>query len=189
MRIISGIFKGRIIKAPKAIRPSEDRVRKAFFDIIGDISGLSFLELFAGSGAMGLEALSRGAARVVFVEKDTQAVKAIEKNISGLFNTGTDLTSLQRPQTSLIHKDCLEAVTFFAKNKDKFDLIFLDPPYYMALAEKTLQRLEDCDILTTLGFVIIQHFKKDRLPQQQGQLVLFKQSQYGDTLLSFYRKQ
>jgi 16S rRNA (guanine966-N2)-methyltransferase len=96
---------------------------------------------------------------------------------------------MKRPSACLIHKDCMEAVTFFAKNKDKFDLIFLDPPYYMGLAEKTLQRLEDYDILTPSGFVIIQHFKKDRLPEQQGQLILFKQSQYGDTLLSFYRKE
>jgi 16S rRNA (guanine(966)-N(2))-methyltransferase RsmD len=189
MRIITGRYKGRAIKAPKDIRPSEDRVRKAFFDIIGDISGLSFLELFAGSGAMGLEALSQGAARVVFVEKDTQAVKAIKENISALFEPDAALSAMQRPQVCLIHKDCLEAVMFFAKNKEKFDLIFLDPPYYVDLAEKTLQRLEDYDILTASGFVIIQHFKKDRLPQKQGQLVLFKQSQYGDTLLSFYKKE
>ena len=189
MRIITGRYKGRIIKTPKGIRPTEDRVRKAFFDIIGDISGLSFLELFAGSGAMGLEALSRGAARVVFVEKDTQAAKTIEKNISDLLKPEAHLSLMQKPKALLIRKDALEAVTFFAKNKDDFDLIFLDPPYYMGLAEKTLQRLEDYDIFTHSGFVIIQHFKKDRLPQQQGQLVLFKQSQYGDTLLSFYRKE
>jgi 16S rRNA (guanine(966)-N(2))-methyltransferase RsmD len=184
MRIISGQFKGRMINVPQGIRPTEDRVRKAFFDIIGDIKDLSFLELFAGSGAMGLEALSLGAAELVFVEKDREAVKTIQDNLKSLLGQDT-----LRSKTEVIPLDVFQAIPLLAKNGKRFDLIFLDPPYYKGIAEKILQTLEDYVILSPLGCLGIQHFKKDRLPESQGKLVLFKQTRYGDTLLSFYRQE
>ena len=180
MRIITGQYKGRTIQAPKGIRPTEERVRKAFFDIMADVSGMSFLELFAGSGAMGFEALSQGASTVLFVEKDRQAVKAIEINLKKL-----GISS----QAELVCADVLQFIPVLAKNKRKFDLIFLDPPYYRGMAEKTLQILAEYDILQNPGYLIIQHFKRDPLPDRQGGFVLFKQSRYSDALLSFYRKE
>lgn len=203
MRIISGKYKGRAIKAPLHIRPTQDKVRKALFDILGDIQGLSFLELFAGSGAVGLEALSRGASESVLVENNRDALKAIEKNIAFL--------KIGFYQVWPLEAD--EAIKRFHKQKKKFDIIFLDPPYYKetrlgpgqnaeegsnsgpaadldgSLSKKTLQSLNDYDILSAKGLIIVQHFKKDQLPDTVGKLVLWRKSKYGDTLLSFYAKE
>ncbi|MFA6384990.1 MAG: 16S rRNA (guanine(966)-N(2))-methyltransferase RsmD [Candidatus Omnitrophota bacterium] len=181
MHIITGTYKGAQLKAPSGIRPSEDRVRKALFDILGDMSGLSFLELFAGSGSVGLEALSQGAKNVVFIEKDRAGIHAINGNIAVL-KRGTGVEGIE-----IYQDDAMDAVAKLSKRSRIFDVIFADPPYYKGLSEKILQSLDEYDILNRLsGFLIIQHFKKDPLPAKQGNLVLFKQAKYGDTLLSFY---
>ncbi|MFA5100571.1 MAG: 16S rRNA (guanine(966)-N(2))-methyltransferase RsmD [Candidatus Omnitrophota bacterium] len=181
MHIISGIYKGIALKVPAGIRPTEDRVRKALFDILGDMSGLSFLELFAGSGSVGLEALSQGAQSVVFIEKDRKGIHAIEANIAGL-KRDSDKAVIE-----VYQDDGLDAVLKLARRSRRFDVIFADPPYYKGLSEKILQSLDEYDILNHIsGFLIIQHFKKDPLPSKQGNLVLFKQSKYGDTVLSFF---
>ncbi|MDD5729808.1 MAG: 16S rRNA (guanine(966)-N(2))-methyltransferase RsmD [Candidatus Omnitrophica bacterium] len=182
MRIISGIYKGKAINTPKTIRPTQDKVRKALFDILGDIEGLSFLELFAGSGAVGLEALSAGVKEAVFVEKDRQAVRLIQENAGNLGQTPGS-----KPNVTVINKDVFDALPVFSRDKKIFDIIFLDPPYYQDLAKKTLQILGACDILSRYSYVIVQHFKKDTLPDQAGNLFIFKKSVYGDTLLSFYK--
>ena len=181
MHIISGIYKGVALKAPAGIRPTEDRVRKALFDILGDMSGLSFLELFAGSGCVGLEALSQGAQNLVLIEKDRAGIHAIEGNIACLKR------DLDKAVIEIYQDDAMDAVSKLSKRSRRFDVIFADPPYYKGLPEKILQSLDEYDILIHIsGFLIIQHFKKDPLPSKQGNLVLFKQSKYGDTVLSFY---
>ncbi|MCX5703656.1 MAG: 16S rRNA (guanine(966)-N(2))-methyltransferase RsmD [Candidatus Omnitrophica bacterium] len=178
MRIITGKYKGRVIKMPKGIRPTQDKARKALFDILGDIEGLSFLELFAGSGAVGIEALSQGAKEVIFVEKDRGCIEAIQAN----------LEVLEASAAQVIGLDTLEAIRRFSQKQEKFEVIFSDPPYYLDLAKKTLQILGAYDILAPNGFIVMQHFKKDELPIEQGQLRLLKEARYGDTLLSFYEK-
>jgi len=181
---------------PKGIRPTQDKVRKALFDILGDVDGLSFLELFAGSGAIGLEALSRGIRDLTLVEYNRECLLAIKKNIE----------SLQAKACSLYPKEAGEAIKALHKDKRKFDLVFLDPPYYKnkiprlrsglaatsdydSLAKKTLQTLSSYDILAPNGFIIVEHFKKDSLPDSIGNLSIFRQTGYGDTKLSFYRKE
>ena len=203
MRIISGKYKGRTIKMPKGIRPTQNKVRKALFDSLGEINGLSFLELFAGSGAVGFEALSQGAKEVVFVEKDRKCIEKIEENLSVLAFSRSRVLAL----------DALVAIKQLGKSGEKLDIIFLDPPYYKrkvprhyvsrsslgasgskvavmgeSLSKKTLQTLGAYDILALNGFIVVQHFKKDKLPGESGQLVLVKEARYGDTVLSFYRK-
>jgi len=203
MRIISGKYKGRTIKMPKGIRPTQNKVRKALFDILGEINGLSFLELFAGSGAVGFEALSQGAKEVVFVEKDRKCIEKIEENLSVLAFSRSRVLAL----------DALVAIKQLGESGEKLDIIFLDPPYYKrkvprhhasrssagdsgskvavmgeSLSKKTLQTLGAYDILAPNGFIVVQHFKKDNLPDRLGDLVLFKQARYGDTILSFYKK-
>ncbi len=196
MRIITGKYKGRVIKAPKGIRPTEDRVRKAFFDIMGDISGLSFLELFAGSGAMGLEALSRGVRKAVFVEREKRCCKIIQQNLRYVSRLASEPVSQFNRQTgklanwqTILNMDNVQAIVLLFNKKQKFDIIFLDPPYYRGLAEKILQILQDYDILFPSGYIGVQHFKKDTLHDKQGKLVLFKQTAYGDTVLSFYKRE
>ncbi|MDI6605669.1 MAG: 16S rRNA (guanine(966)-N(2))-methyltransferase RsmD [Candidatus Omnitrophota bacterium] len=178
MKISSGKYRSRLIRMPKNIRPTQAKVRKALFDILGDIKGLSFLELFAGSGAVGFEALSRGAADLTLAECNHDCLQAIRKNIE----------SLQIKDCSLYPHQAQRAIEMLHKQGRKFDIIFLDPPYYMDAAKKTLKALGGYDILTRNGLLIVQHFKKDTLDERTGSLTLIKRARYGDTLLSFYRK-
>lgn len=202
MRITTGKYKGRQIKLPKGTRATQEKVRKAIFDILGDIKGLSFLELFAGSGAVGFEAISRGVKNLVLVEYNRDCLMAINKNIE----------TLALNSCSVYPKEAAHAIDLLHKNKSRFDIIFMDPPYYKdtasspiiqkelpgsfrlkeepggSLSKKTLQMLAGYDILTPQGLIIIQHFKKDMLPEVAGSLILFRQAYYGDTVLSFYRK-
>ena len=192
MRITSGKYKGRIIQMPKGIRPTQGLVRKALFDILGDIEGLSFLELFAGSGAVGFEAVSRGVEDLTLVEYNRSCLMAIRKNIE----------SLKPKACDLYPKEAGDAIEALRKNKRKFDIIFLDPPYYRPeghglasdsqshkeMSKKILQMLGAYDILAPNGFVVVQHFKKEQLPKESGKLTLIKESRYGDTLLSFFKK-
>ena len=191
---------------PKGIRPTQGKVRKALFDILGDIQGLSFLELFSGSGAVGFEAVSQGAKQVVFVENNSGCIKALKNNFTYLLPTTYYLLPL----------DVFMAIKKLSKDKKQFDIIFLDPPYYRPegrglasdkpegnglasfgqshsqshkdVSKKILQMLGVYDILAPNGFVVIQHFKKEQLPKESGKLILVKESRYGDTVLSFYKK-
>ena len=191
MRITTGIYKGRNLIMPKGIRPTQNLARKAIFDIIGDIEGLTFLELFAGSGAVGLEASSRGAEEVVFVENSGSCVKAINENIALLQGSGI---SQARPKGYIvIQSDANEAVKQLSRQKKSFDIVFFDPPYIRgdaeeSLAKKTLQTLCAYDILPPTGLIIAQYSKKDSLPEKLGVLSLLKLSVYGETKLSFYQK-
>jgi len=119
VRIIAGSRKGHTIHAPRgdATRPTSDRVRENVFNILGPIDGASVLDLYAGSGAMGIEALSRGAARAVFVEADRDAVRAIERNLDKL-----------RLKATVLERD---ALGMLATERTKYDLVFVDPPYDM----------------------------------------------------------
>jgi 16S rRNA (guanine966-N2)-methyltransferase len=201
MRVISGKNKGKTIRMPKGIRPTSNKVRKAVFDILGDIKGLTFLELFAGSGAVGLEALSYGAQRVVFVERDERCTDIIRDNLSGE----------PRLNYNLYETDAFKALKELSGKRIKFDLVFLDPPYTKSLfprpyaklnkvgsglaerghkaslAKKTLKMLAAYDILAPLGFIIVQHHRKEILPQEIDSLIFFKGYSYGDTVLSFYK--
>jgi 16S rRNA (guanine966-N2)-methyltransferase len=121
MRIIAGSRKGHTIFAPKglATRPTGDRVREAAFNLIGPVDGATVLDLFAGSGAMGLEALSRGAERAVFVEADADAARAIERNLDKLRLTGA----------TVVRRDARTALAAEAAARRSYDLVLVDPPY------------------------------------------------------------
>ncbi|MFH0790763.1 MAG: 16S rRNA (guanine(966)-N(2))-methyltransferase RsmD [Candidatus Omnitrophota bacterium] len=176
MRIISGIYKSRAIEMPKGIRPTQNKVRKALFDILGDIEGLSFLELFAGTGAVGFEALSRQAGDLTLVENKPECIFCIEKNIKNLRLINCNLLKL----------DAEKAIETLEKHKKSFDIVFFDPPYYKDMAKKILQIIGAHDILAPNGLIIVQHSKRDKLSNIEEDLSLFKQAKYGDTLLSFY---
>ena len=179
MRITTGKYKGRNLERPRGIRPTQDKTRKALFDILGDIEGLSFLELFAGSGAVGLEALSRGAGELALVERNPDCLLALKKNVEALKIT----------QNCAIYPiDSQKAIENFHQKRKSFDMIFLDPPYYQDLAKKTLQTLEAYDILSPNGLIVVQHFKKENLPEGPGVLTLFRQYKYGSAVLSFFEK-
>jgi 16S rRNA (guanine(966)-N(2))-methyltransferase RsmD len=189
MRITSGIFKSRIVKAPAGIRPTLDNVRKAIFDIIGGAAeGAKVLDLFAGSGAIGLEALSRGAASCTFVDSSRASVKAIKENIEALVPHFRESEGLGPGRAEVIYADSWAAIQGLARDNAKFDIILMDPPYYKEIAKKTLSLLAGCDILSETGVAVIEHSKHDLLPDSSGGLKLFRTARYGDTLVSFYCK-
>ena len=188
MKIIAGEFKGLTLKMPKGIRPTSDKVREALFDILGSwVIGTSVLDLFAGSGALGLEAISRGAKQIAFVDNNPRHIKVIRENFSNL-PLKTYLPAGKAgnlPLANFYSLDTFKAIKLFKEQQEKFDLILLDPPYYKELAKKSLMCIGQSDILTRNAIVVAEHYKKDKL-EDSAQLNLFKIKNYGDTILSFY---
>jgi len=179
MKVLTGSLKGLVLASPGGkLRPTPDKVRKAIFDILGDsIRDVSFLELFAGSGSVGIEALSCGAGFVCFVENERNSLRLLRQNL-----IKTKLANYE-----IATEDAFLAIEQFAREKRKFDIIFIDPPYYQEIAKKILLSLTSYDILNPSGFVIIQHFKKDLIPEKTDSFNLFKKKIYGDTVVSFYQ--
>jgi len=181
LRVISGSAKGRRLATLRtlALRPTPDRVREALFNILGaQIDGAAFLDLFAGSGANGLEALSRGARIAIFVEAHEPACQLIETNLRrcGLHEQGL-----------IWCRNVLDALPALQTRGHTFDVIFLDPPYRGSLLEDALQQLGDGRLLTAHGQVIAEHFCKRVLPERYGRLRRVRVARFGDVALSFYR--
>jgi 16S rRNA (guanine(966)-N(2))-methyltransferase RsmD len=183
MKIIGGEFKGRRLKTSKGakMRPTPMKVKEALFSILGGrVTGSSFLDLYAGSGQMGIEALSRGAREVVFMDNHPTALRLIHSNL-GFLEPGKNL--------KIPRNNVLKAIAHLSKEKKKFDIIFLDPPYESKLVENTLQVVAKSDILKTITLVIAEHPKSLALDEKIGCLDRIRQEKYGDTVLSFYTKE
>ena len=181
MRIIAGELKGRRLKAPdwEGLRPTSDRLRETLFNVLGpSVSGARVLDGYAGTGAIGIEALSRGAAHVTFVEHDRRAVALIEANLQhcGIATPSTDPRS---GPYAIIPKD----FTRFSGDQG-FDIIVLDPPYGRAALEAALNAAERISSSNTR--VIIEHATRDPAPAQAGVLVLRRDLRSGDSALAFY---
>ena len=182
MRISGGRLRGRTLKDPttRAIRPMRDAVRLALFNIWGgQADGCAFLDLFAGTGSVGIEALSRGARRATFVEQLPQALKVLNENLRTL-----ELVS----QSDVISSDVFTAFDRLSA-LGPFDLIFVGPPYGKALADQTLQALSAGAILAADGCLAAEVFRKEHLQKRYGRLAQARSRQYGDNLLVFYRWQ
>jgi len=181
LRVIAGSAKGRRLATLRtlALRPTPDRVREALFNILGtQIDAAAVLDLCAGSGAIGLEALSRGARHALFVEAHAPACRLIENNLR--------LCGLQA-QGSVLCWDVLEVFPTLNKQAQTFEVIFLDPPYRTSLLEEVLHLLGDGRLLTPSGQVIAEHFFKRQLPERYGRLARTRVARFGDVALSFYR--
>ncbi len=183
MKILGGKFKNRNFYMPLNVRPTQNIIRKAVFDILGDIEGLDFLELFAGSGAVGLEALSRGARSVTLIEKEPLAQQVIRKNFSTL-----GLKPLDNPadRIELIEGDIFIHIKELLRRGRKFDLLFMDPPFERGLAKKALKTLEAYDILQPNCFIIVQTEKRETLPESEGRFLLVREKIYGSSRLALY---
>ena len=169
---------------PKDIRPSQNILRKAIFDIFGqDLEGVEFLELYAGSGAVGFEALSCGAKKVTFVEGETRCVKVIEKNQELL-----TIKAAGQPlgQCEIMNMDAFWAIKQLAQTKRKFDMVFLDPPFGHDLPKKTLKTLMAYDILHPNCFIIVQYHKHESLPDLDGRFSLIRERTYGTSFLTIF---
>lgn len=184
MRISGGAAKGRKVESRKAfvgvseLRPTSSKVRQAIFNILGGrIDEAIFLDLYAGSGTVGIEALSRGAARTVFVDEN-----ALRINIIGKF-----LEKFAFSEKSVLLN--VKADNFLRRHGWTFDIIFIDPPYLSDEAEKALAIIDESNILKDNGVVIVEHNSKKIIPDNFVSLRLKKVYKYGDTSLSLYRKE
>ena len=182
MRIIGGEYRSRLISMPKGveIRPTMDKVRQAVFNILGDVNGASVLELFAGSGAFGIEAISRGADHATFVDNNFACIKTIKANIASL--------GVNNSKYDIIRTDALLVCGRFEKEGKRFDIVFMDPPYYKEIAKKCLISIDTCDILSRTALVVVEHFKKDSLPAGLKSLAIEKTRQYADAAITIFRK-
>jgi 16S rRNA (guanine966-N2)-methyltransferase len=180
-RIIAGQDKGRRLRAPRGdlTRPTGARVRQSLFDMLAPrIPGCRFLDLCAGSGAVGLEALSRGAGRVVLVDSHREALAAIRANLASL-------GAIQ--QMAQVHRqDVRAAVAGLDAAGERFDIVFLDPPYDGDLYEPVLAHLGQGSLLAPQGLVVAEHFHKRALPETIGRLHQVRSVRIGDHRLSFF---
>lgn len=179
MRIIAGKFKGRTIDFPKHIRPTQDKVRESIFNCLSSvISDVSVLDLFAGSGAIGLESLSRGAKGACFIDFDSRCTFVIHKNLEKLRLEGADI--------EVYTQEALKSLKILARRKKVFDIVFLDPPYHRDLAKKALKSIVDSGILHPRSFIIVEHSKKDDIGLLSEGLILIKELVHGNIKVSFF---
>ncbi len=179
MRIISGTSKGRRLATPKnrAIRPTSDRVKESIFNILGnEVEGKVVLDLFAGTGNLGIEALSRGAKKAVFVEKGRQALSLIHRNLSQCGMDG---------RFEILPKDVTRSIGILEQRGEAFDLILIDPPYAKGLIQKTLLKLNSSRIHHKDSMIIIQHDRRESIPVLFEGWTLIRQRRIGDTVISF----
>jgi 16S rRNA (guanine966-N2)-methyltransferase len=182
MRVISGTARGtRLVELDGLeVRPTLDRVKESFFNLIGQtLYGRTFLDLFAGTGAMGIEALSRSAEKVFFVEKSTAAQVLIKRNLEKC-RMAEQITRWQ-----LMKKEALQALTLLQQQSAKFDYIYVDPPFADDLYQSTLSALEV--VLKKDGWIIVEHFHKTELQESYGKLKTFKDRRLGDSCLTFFQ--
>jgi 16S rRNA (guanine966-N2)-methyltransferase len=178
MRVIAGSLRGRRLSAPRGAertRPTSDRVREALFATLGDIDGVSVLDLFAGTGALGIEALSRGASSALFVERDRAALRALRANLEAL--------ELREPHALVRSGEALAALRAARKRGETYDLVFLDPPYGQA------RELEG-PLSATLPAILKPAARAVVESDRRSPLVLalepLREKRYGDTLITIY---
>ena len=178
MRVIAGKFKGRNLKSPPSmqVRPTSDRLRETLFNVIASrVPDSRFLDLCAGTGAVGIEALSRGAAHATFVDRSRRSCQLIEANLR--------LCQVPEEQRDIF---CSEVTEFLKQSeRDHWDLMFLDPPYKEDYS-RTLQLLGSSTLLSDGGLLIVEHHHKTELPEIIGKLRRGRVLKQGDSSLSFY---
>ncbi len=158
------------------VRPSSDRVREALFGRLSDLDGLSVLDLYAGSGALGIEAISRGAAAAVFVERAPKVVKALRENLSAL-----ELDRITR----VVAGDVVRAVDRLGRARERFDLVLLDPPYASGEPAGALEALVKAGVLGPDAMVVLERARRHPSPAVPG-LSMLDERRYGDTVVVRY---
>jgi 16S rRNA (guanine(966)-N(2))-methyltransferase RsmD len=183
MRIVAGLYKGRVLKSPSGdrTRPTSDRLRETLFNIIGPTidTDTRFLDLCAGTGAVGIEALSRGAGFAAFVDKSRRLCELIEVNL--------DLLKVPEDQTEVL---CLSAETYTARRHERgFDIVFFDPPYDSDYGPVLLEAADPAlGLLAEGGLLVVEHHSKNPLPDAVGDLRRWRIVKQGESRLSFYER-
>jgi 16S rRNA (guanine(966)-N(2))-methyltransferase RsmD len=180
MRVIAGKFRSRPLKGPGALRlrPTSDRLRETLFNVLGpSLEDSLFVDLFAGTGAVGIEAISRGAREAIFVESNPKAARLIRENLKSL-----DILAAE-----LIEAPAVRGLEKMAGRHLLADFIFLDPPYEKtAEYEQVLAFLDASHLIAPRGIVIVEHYRKTELPEFLTRLECTRQIEQGDAILSFY---
>jgi 16S rRNA (guanine966-N2)-methyltransferase len=180
MRVIAGELGGRQIRAPggRVTRPTSDRVREALFSMLGEIAGTRVLDLFAGSGGLGIEALSRGAAQAVFVERDALALRTLRANLQAL--------GLAAPRAQVRRGDALAALRSARRRQETYDLVLIDPPYAQARDWEPELAEALTPLLATAARVIVE---SDRRAPLRLDLQIERERRYGDTTITIHSNQ
>jgi 16S rRNA (guanine966-N2)-methyltransferase len=184
MRVVAGINKGRPLKAVpgKNTRPTTDKVKESVFQILGPFfQGGSCLDLFAGSGSLGIEALSRGMDTCVFVDKNPKAIQTIRENIGML---------KLEDQVEIFRTEAYRALSAASKRGLSFDLIFLDPPYRKYNYLELIDTIEKEELLHAGGIIYCEHDSHDKLPESLSGFIMKKHANYGGTIgITIYQKE
>ncbi|WP_300279808.1 16S rRNA (guanine(966)-N(2))-methyltransferase RsmD [Peptacetobacter sp.] len=181
MRVISGKIRGLKLNPPKdqSVRPTTDRVKESLFNIINSyVMDSNVLDLFSGSGSLGIECLSRGAKHCVFSDLSKDSINIIKSNIK---------KARLESESTVINKDYKNVISEMGIKRNKFDIIMIDPPYYEGLFIDCIERIDNNNILSEDGIIVVEHDKKDELPEQIGNIIKIKEKKYGITILSFYK--
>jgi len=177
MRIIAGIYKGRRLTSPadNRVRPTSDKVKEAIFSILtNEIYGSNVLDLFSGSGNLGLEALSRGAEHCWFCDSSRDSIKLIRENV--LYCKAEDKSTIMAGDFRKV----------LARLTDQMDVILLDPPYGKGLLPECFELIEEYDILSENGVIMAEHWRDEQLPETIGKFTKIKERNYGKIVVSIY---
>jgi 16S rRNA (guanine966-N2)-methyltransferase len=193
MRIVAGKFGSRILKPVRdlALRPTSDRLRETLFNVLGNaVAGSVFVDCYAGTGAVGIEALSRGAEHVIFIEKHAATMKLIRENLAVL-GINTSMAHGVAPEAELMNTDARRGLGQLAERALHADFIFVDPPYAeMRQCLKVLERIAVQEVaehlLVSSGTLIIEHGSRDKVPESIGALTKTRVLKQGDSSLSFF---
>lgn len=182
MRIVGGTARGRVLVAPKSdevIRPTADRVRETLFNVLGQrCDGLTVLDLFAGTGALGLEALSRGAERAVLVDQGREALALCRENAKAL---GFEA------KVEIVAAAALEGIASLGAAGRRFELVFSDPPYKLEAGVPVLEALDRANLVTDGGVAVIESGRDEAVPERVGRFERVDERQFGGTTVRIFR--
>ncbi len=181
MRIITGKARGLKLTTPKNmdVRPTSDRVKESLFNIIGTkIVGTRVLDLFAGTGNLGLEAWSRGAEKVVFIDESQASLQLVRSNIT---------KAKAEKETKVLKGNAVKVIADLVAKGERFDFIFCDPPYNKGLPAQIIEQVAKYDIVAPGGYLVVEHSQHEILPELPIKLEIIRSEKYGETLISFLR--
>jgi 16S rRNA (guanine966-N2)-methyltransferase len=182
MRVISGSAKGRSLKAVPgtSTRPTTDKVKEAIFSMIGPyFDGGQVLDLFAGTGGLGIEALSRGMQKAVFIDIEKKSIDTIQHNLQ---------TAGLKDQAEVFRTDAARALKALAKRDQRFELVFLDPPYKMKVIAELISTMDEQKLLEDQAVVVVEHDANDVLLEAIGGFEQQRRAEYGDTAVTIYKR-
>lgn len=184
MRIITGEWKGVRLAGGnfRDLRPLTDRIKESLFGILGDeVAGARVLDLYAGVGSFGLEALSRGAETVVFVERARPVAALLRKNLAKV--------RCDPGRYRILTLDVWQALTLLSEESEPFDIVFADPPFRKKVGAKMLEALSPVEITAPGTLVVLRHHKEENLPEEVPPFRLEREKRYGDSVVKFYRRE